>query len=267
MRKNLLVRGLAAGLALSSSATFAASNLVYCSEGSPAGFDPGQYTTGTDFDANSETVFNRLVQFERGGTRALPALATEWEVSDDGLTYTFKLRPGVKFHTTDYFEPTREFNADDVLFTFQRMLDKNHPFRKAYPSEFPYFTDMGMDENIAKIEKLDDLTVRFTLNHVDAAFIQNLAMNFAAIHSAEYANQLLEAQPGADQPETHRHRPVRLQPLPEGRADPFQGQRRILGAGRGEDRQPDLRHHHRRLGPRAEAAGQRVPDHPQQTTH
>ena len=209
MRKNLLVRGLAAGLALSSSATFAASNLVYCSEGSPAGFDPGQYTTGTDFDANSETVFNRLVQFERGGTRALPALATEWEVSDDGLTYTFKLRPGVKFHTTDYFEPTREFNADDVLFTFQRMLDKNHPFRKAYPSEFPYFTDMGMDENIAKIEKLDDLTVRFTLNHVDAAFIQNLAMNFAAIHSAEYANQLLEA----GNPEQINQKPIGTGPF------------------------------------------------------
>ena len=47
----------------------AAGTLVYCSEGGPAGFDPGQYTTGTDFDASAETVFNRLVQFQRGGTR------------------------------------------------------------------------------------------------------------------------------------------------------------------------------------------------------
>lgn len=194
MRNNTSIRALlAAGLILGSPLSFAASNLVYCSEGSPAGFDPGQYTTGTDFDAASETVFNRLAQFERGGTRALPALATKWDVSDDGLTYTFHLRPGVQFHTTDYFTPSREFNADDVLFTFERMLDKGHPFRKAYPSEFPYFVDMGMDKNITKVEKLDDLTVRFTLNHVDAAFIQNLAMNFAAIHSAEYADQLLQA--------------------------------------------------------------------------
>lgn len=192
MRNNTSIRALlAAGLLVASPLGFAASNLVYCSEGSPAGFDPGQYTTGTDFDAASETVFNRLAQFERGGTRALPALATKWDVSEDGLTYTFHLRPGVKFHSTDYFKPTREFNADDVVFTFERMLDKDHPFRKAYPSEFPYFTDMGMDKNIARIEKVDDLTVRFVLNHVDAAFIQNLAMNFAAIHSAEYADQLL----------------------------------------------------------------------------
>lgn len=46
----------------------AASTLVYCSEASPAGFDPSQYTSGTEFDASAETVFNRLTQFERGST-------------------------------------------------------------------------------------------------------------------------------------------------------------------------------------------------------
>ncbi|SMF09880.1 MULTISPECIES: ABC transporter substrate-binding protein [unclassified Pseudomonas] len=189
---------LGAGLLAGAPLAHAASNLVFCSEGSPAGFDPGQYTTGTDFDASAETVFNRLTQFERGGTAVIPGLATKWEVSDDGKTYTFHLREGVKFHTTDYFKPTRTFNADDVLFTFNRMLDKNHPFRKAYPTEFPYFTDMGMDKNIAKLEKVDEHTVRFTLNDVDAAFIQNLAMSFASIQSAEYADQLLKGGKAAD---------------------------------------------------------------------
>ena len=182
------------GASLLASAPFAsaATNLVFCSEGSPAGFDPGQYTTGTDFDASAETMFNRLSQFERGGTKVIPGLATSWDVSEDGKTYTFHLRDGVKFHTTPYFTPTREFNADDVLFTFNRMLDKDMPFRKAYPTEFPYFTDMGMDANIAKVDKVDDKTVKFTLNEVDAAFIQNMAMSFASIQSAEYADKLLK---------------------------------------------------------------------------
>ncbi|KMM86819.1 dipeptide transport system substrate-binding protein [Pseudomonas taetrolens] len=182
------------GASLLASAPFAqaANNLVYCSEGSPAGFDPGQYTTGTDFDASAETIYNRLTQFERGGTKVEPGLATRWDISPDNLTYTFYLRDGVKFHTTPYFKPTREFNADDVLFTFNRMLDKDMPFRKAYPTEFPYFTDMGMDKNIAKVEKLDDKTVKFTLNTVDAAFIQNMAMHFASIESAEYVDKLLK---------------------------------------------------------------------------
>ena len=181
-----------AGLLASAPFAHAATNLVFCSEGSPAGFDPGQYTTGTDFDASAETIFNRLSQFERGGTAVVPGLATSWDVSEDGLTYTFHLREGVKFHTTDYFKPTRTFNADDVLFTFNRMLDKDMPFRKAYPTEFPYFTDMGMDANITKVEKVDDNTVKFTLKGVDAAFIQNMAMSFASIQSAEYAAQLLK---------------------------------------------------------------------------
>lgn len=181
-----------AGLLASAPFAHAATNLVFCSEGSPAGFDPGQYTTGTDFDASAETMFNRLTQFERGGTAVIPGLATKWDISEDGLTYTFHLREGVKFHTTPYFKPTREFNADDVLFTFNRMISKDDPFRKAYPTEFPYFTDMGMDTNITQIDKVDDHTVKFTLKDVDAAFIQNMAMSFASIQSAEYAAQLLK---------------------------------------------------------------------------
>src|SRR5476649_871405 len=169
-----------------------ASTLVYCSEASPAGFDPSQYTSGTDFDASAETVFNRLTQFKRGGTEVEPGLATRWDVSNDGLTYTFHLRDGVKFHTTDYFSPTRDFNADDVLFTFNRLLDADSPFRKAYPSESPYFTDMGLNTTIKNVEKLDDHTVRFNLNNVDASFVQNLAMSFASVQSAEYAAQLLK---------------------------------------------------------------------------
>ncbi|VVP88894.1 Periplasmic dipeptide transport protein [Pseudomonas fluorescens] len=181
------------GAAVIGCASFAqaASTLVYCSEGSPAGFDPGQYTTGTDFDASAETVFNRLTQFERGGTTLVEGLATSWDVSQDVLTYTFHLRKGVKFHTTPYFKPSRDFNADDVLFTFNRMLNRDDPFRKAYPTEFPYFTDMGLDTNITGLNKVDDYTVQFHLKTVDAAFAQDMAMSFASIQSAEYAAQLL----------------------------------------------------------------------------
>ncbi|MHC6227216.1 ABC transporter substrate-binding protein [Pseudomonas sp. X10] len=167
-----------------------AKNLVFCSEGSPAGFDTAQYTSATDNDV-AEPIYNRLVEFERGGTTVLPALATDWQVSDDGLSYTFQLREGVKFHANKDFTPSRDFNADDVLFTFQRMLDKGHPFRQAYPTEFPYFISMGLDKNIARVEKTGPLTVVFTLNSIDAAFIQNLAMSFASILSAEYADYLM----------------------------------------------------------------------------
>lgn len=174
-------------------AALAAGTLIYCSEGSPEGFDPARYTSGTTFNASSQTVFNRLVEFEPGGTAVVPALAERWTVSPDGRVVTFMLRRGVKFHGTDSFKPTRELTADDVVFTFDRMINKDNAFNRAAPASFEYAQDMGLPENIVKVEKLDPLTVRFTLKAVDAAFLANLAMDFASIHSAEYADSLLKA--------------------------------------------------------------------------
>jgi hypothetical protein len=179
-------------------ATLPDKTLVFCSEGSPAGFDTAQYTTSVEFSAGSYTVYNRLIEFAHGSTDIEPGLAEKWEVSPDGLTYTFYLRHGVKFQTTSFFKPTREFNADDVVFTYQRMLDPEQPFRKAYAVPFPYFNDLGLAKNIAKIEKIDPYTVRFTLKEVDAPFLQQIAMPFASILSAEYGDQLLKAGKASD---------------------------------------------------------------------
>src|SRR3972149_1764362 len=116
-----------------------AKTLVYCSEGSPEGFNPSLYTAGTTFDASSRQIFNRLVEFERGATKIVPGLAETWSVSADGLEYTFNLRKGVKFHTTKGFTPTRDFNADDVIFSFERQRDPNHPYNKISGGQYEYF--------------------------------------------------------------------------------------------------------------------------------
>jgi peptide/nickel transport system substrate-binding protein/dipeptide transport system substrate-binding protein len=76
-------------------------------------------------------IFQGLVAFKRGGTDIIPALASKWELSPDGLTYTFHLRKGVRFQTTDYFKP-RTGSADDVLFTVQRWIDPSQPFNQAF---------------------------------------------------------------------------------------------------------------------------------------
>ncbi len=182
---------LAASLALASGA--AAKTLVYCSEGSPEGFNPSFYTAGTTFDASSRPLFNRLVEFERGTTKIIPGLAESWEVSDDGLVYTFKLRPGVKFHTTEAFTPSRDMNADDVVFSFARQWDPNHPYHAVSGASYEYFESMAMPDLIKSIEKVDDMTVRFTLTAPEAPFIANLGMDFASVMSAEYADQMLAA--------------------------------------------------------------------------
>ncbi|MBD9502950.1 ABC transporter substrate-binding protein [Pseudomonas sp. PDM23] len=175
------------------SGTALAQNLVVCTEASPEGFDIVQYTGAVTADASGQTVFNRLADFRPGTTEVVPSLAQSWEVSPDGLTYTFHLRPDVKFHTTDYFKPTRALNADDVLWTFQRPLDPKHPWHASSARGYAYFDAMGMRELIKSVEKLDDLTVRFTLNHPESPFLADMAMDFASIYSAEYGDQLLAA--------------------------------------------------------------------------
>ncbi|HUG61299.1 MAG TPA: ABC transporter substrate-binding protein, partial [Methylomirabilota bacterium] len=170
-----------------------AKTLVYCSEGSPEGFDPAPFTAGTTFDASSKPIYNRLVEFESGTTNVIPGLAESWEASEDGLEYTFKLRQGVKFHTTDYFTPTRDFNADDVIFTFMRQMNQEDPWYSYAGGSWEYFTGMSMPDLIKEIVKVDDNTVKFVLNRPEAPMIANLAMDFASVMSKEYADQLQAA--------------------------------------------------------------------------
>ena len=109
-----------------------AKTLVYCSEGSPENFTPAINTTGTSFDA-ARPVYDKLTEFARGSTTVQPGLAESWTVSPDGKVFTFKLRKGVKFHSgVNGFKPTRDFNADDVLFSFER---QSGYFTKPYLEE------------------------------------------------------------------------------------------------------------------------------------
>src|SRR5664279_4889694 len=96
-----------------------AKTLVYCSEGSPENFSPSVNTTGTSFDAN-EQIYDNVVNFERGGTKVIPGLAERWTISKDGKEYTFFLRKGVKWHSNKNFKPSRDFNADDFIFSIER---------------------------------------------------------------------------------------------------------------------------------------------------
>jgi dipeptide transport system substrate-binding protein len=169
-----------------------AKSLVYCSEGSPENFTPAMNTTGTSLDA-ARPVFNKLVQFTPGTTQVEPGLAESWEVTDGGKTITFHLRKGVKFHSgVNGFEPSRDFNADDVIWSFERQWKAEHPYAKVSGGAYDYFNDMGMPDLLDSITKTDDSTVVMKLKAPNAPIMANLAMDFATIESAEYADYLMK---------------------------------------------------------------------------
>ena len=166
--------------------------LVYCADASPEGFDPALWDSSSTSNVTTQ-IFQGLVAFKRGSSEMVPELATAWAVSPDARTFTFTLRRDVAFHTTPYFTPTRPMNADDVMFTFTRLIDAKLPFNVAFPATFVFPQSLGLTAMVAGIDRLGDHQVRFRLHRGNVNFLSYFAGSFAAIHSAEYAAQLLAA--------------------------------------------------------------------------
>ncbi|GIZ10846.1 ABC transporter substrate-binding protein [Pseudomonas sp. NCCP-436] len=168
-----------------------AATLSVCTEASPEGFDVVQYNSLTTTNASADMLMNRLVEFDAERGQLLPSLAHSWTVSEDGLTYEFILRDDVGFHQSAEFTPSRKLNAEDVLFSFRRMLDSAHPWHATAASGYPHAQSMQWPSLISAIEAPEAHRVRITLSRRDATFLATLSMGFASIYPAEYAEHLL----------------------------------------------------------------------------
>ncbi|RAI00433.1 ABC transporter substrate-binding protein [Acuticoccus sediminis] len=129
----------------------------------PKSLDPHAVTAVNDFRI-LVNLYDGLVRFADGTLDVEPALAESYEVSDDGLTYTFKLREGVSFHDG------APFDAEAVVFNFERMLNEDHPFHDTGPFPLSFFFSA-----VDTVEATDPMTVTFTLKEPYAPFLSNLA--------------------------------------------------------------------------------------------
>ena len=186
----IAVLGLAA-LGLGSTAA-SSKTLVYCSESAPESFTPALNTSSTSFDA-ARPALDRLIEFKPGTTDLRPGLAESWDISPDGTAITFHLRRGVKINATKGFKPTRDFDADDVIFSFGRQHDPANPYNKIGGGRFDYYNDMDLPKLVTTIDRLDDHTVLFRLSEPNVTILADLAMDFAAIQSKEFADAMLKA--------------------------------------------------------------------------
>ncbi|MCT8997856.1 ABC transporter substrate-binding protein [Chelativorans intermedius] len=129
----------------------------------PKSLDPHAVTAVNDFRILMN-VYDGLVRYRDGTLEVEPALATGWDISEDGKTYTFRLRQGVTFHDGS------PFNAEAVKFNFDRMLDENHPYHDTGPFPLAFFFSA-----VEAVTVEDEHTVTFTLNEPYAPFLSNLA--------------------------------------------------------------------------------------------
>lgn len=165
--------------------------LVYCSEGSPDYFNPQLSLSGAAFDA-SNLLYSRLLETHPDKHKLMPGLAIRWHISEQGKKYTFHLRKKVRFAETKYFKPRRDFNADDVLFTFERQKNPNHPYHQVNGGRYKFFYSLDLQNLITKIQKINNYEVAFFLNRPHPLFLNYMSMEFAAILSKEYGDFLMK---------------------------------------------------------------------------
>ncbi|GGP25821.1 ABC transporter substrate-binding protein [Silvimonas amylolytica] len=170
--------------------------LAVCTDANPDGFDVVQYNALVTTNASADVLFSRLVEYDAQAGKVVPSVAQSWTASEDGLTWTFKLRSDVQFGAADWFKPTRPLNADDVVFSFERVFNPQHPWFKTSPSGYPSVQSLQLNKLVKAVKKVDDHTVQFELNYPDATFLPTLTMGWASIYSAEYANKLGVAKAG-----------------------------------------------------------------------
>jgi peptide/nickel transport system substrate-binding protein len=131
-------------------------------------------------------MYEGLVRYKSGSTDVEPALAERWDISDDGKTYVFHLRSGVKFHDGS------PLTAEAVAFTFDREINKDNPLYQEAQGDyggFPYIGDY-IANVVTKVEAVGPLDVKFTLNRKFSPLLSNLAIPPGFIISMEALKRL-----------------------------------------------------------------------------
>lgn len=122
-----------------------------------------------------KSLFDGMMDYVPGTTVLRPGLAESYEISEDGLTYTFKLRAGVKFHNG------REMTAEDVKYSLDRVTNPATQSPGAgFFGSIAGFENAG-DAGLSGVEVVDPLTVKITLSRPDATFLHVMALNFASV--------------------------------------------------------------------------------------
>ena len=166
------------------------SGFVYCVNGAATTFNPQLVSGGLVVDTLAAQLYDRLLDVDPYTYRLSPELAASWETLDNGATYRFHLRHNVPFQKTAWFTPGRPMNADDVVFSFQRIFDRKSAWHGVNGGSYPYFDSLQFADSVASVKKLSSDTVEIRLNAPDASFLWHLATHYAPVLSAEYAAQL-----------------------------------------------------------------------------
>lgn len=163
---------------------------IYCESGNLDVFNPQISDENSIIEAISAQIYDRLLIIDPITQKPSSNLASDWLVDETGTIYTFTLQPNVAFHTTDLFTPTRFLNANDVVFSFNRILDPENTYHNVNSGHYPWFDSINFSQTVTSVKAINPHQVQFTLASPDNTFLSSLATSYAVILSEEYAQQL-----------------------------------------------------------------------------
>jgi peptide/nickel transport system substrate-binding protein len=168
MKAKILALAVFASLTLGGMAARADTTLVVGIAADPTGLDPEAVINNTSGFVMS-TIYDSLVRYKSGTTEVVPGVAEKWDVSADGLTYTFHLKHGIKF------SDGTPLDAKAVIWNVDRQLNKNNPQYIYNTGTVEGYTEFTYGE-LASYKMIDDDTVSFTFKQPSAPFLNSLAM-------------------------------------------------------------------------------------------
>lgn len=163
---------------------------VYCESGNLDTFNPQISDENSILEAISAQIYDRLLIIDPITQKPSSNLASDWQIDETGTVYTFTLQPNVAFHTTDLFTPTRFLNANDVVFSFNRILNPDNSFHNVNSGHYSWFDSINFSHMVTEVKAINPHQVQFILSSPDNTFLSSLATSYAVIHSEEYAQQL-----------------------------------------------------------------------------
>ncbi len=170
--------------------TIQETGFIYCESGSVEFFNPQISDENSILEAISAQIYDRLLIIDPISQLPSSNLAKSWQVDKTGTVYTFTLQPDVAFHSTELFTPTRSMDANDVVFSFDRILNPENPYHAVNTGHYPWFDSINFSHMVESVKAIDKHTVQFVLSSPDNTFLSALATSYAVIHSLEYSQKL-----------------------------------------------------------------------------
>lgn len=164
--------------------------LIYCSESNITSMNPQRYAISTMASSISYAIYDRLLSMDPKTKNVTNGLGSLDYITDNGHTFVFRIAKNIKFQYNGHFVPTRDLNAYDVAFTFDRLINPKNPFYRP-KTDFPFFLRNEISDLLVSVEVLNKNQVAFHLSKATSQLLPFLASDNSVILSKEYADTIL----------------------------------------------------------------------------